>query len=68
MQKKEYSRAEKAFIDAKRAELAVKMYEKLQLPNEAVRVARKHVPAMLNDVNKRVAAAGGNTGGPKTGD
>lgn len=64
MQKKDFNRAEKAFIDAKRPELAIKMYEKLNSANDALRVARKHCPQMLNDINKRFMT--GNTG-EKTG-
>ena len=64
MQKKDFNRAEKAFIEAKRPELAIKMYEKLGSSNDALRVARKHCPQMLNQLNNKFMSGGD---GPKTG-
>ena len=63
VQKKDFSKAEKAFIDAKRSDLAIKMWEKLNSPNDVIRVAKKHNPSMLNDINPRMRDAGGASNG-----
>lgn len=54
-QKKDYARAEKAFIDADKPEMSIRMYLKLQMANEALRVARKYRPDMIADINQRLA-------------
>lgn len=58
MQKKDFAKAEKAFITAKRSDLAIKMYEKLGSHADVIRVAKKHNPAMLNDINARMREGG----------
>lgn len=63
MQKKDFSKAEKAFIGAKRADLAIKMYEKLGSHQDVIRVAKKHNPAMLNEVNARIREGGSGEAG-----
>ena len=57
MKKRELQKAEKAFIDARRPELAIRMYEESGSSQDALRVARKHAPNMLNEINKRFTSA-----------
>jgi intraflagellar transport protein 172 len=54
VQRKEFGKAEKAFLDAKRPDLAIKMYEKLGSAQDAVRVAKKHSPGMVAELNNRL--------------
>lgn len=65
VQKKEFNKAEKAFIDAKRSDLAIKMWEKLNSPNDVIRVAKKHNPGMLNEVNNRLREGGASESTPQ---
>ena len=62
VQRKDFNKAEKAFIDAKRPDLAIKMYEKLGSAQDAIRVAKKHAPSMVNELNSRLRE-GGDGGG-----
>jgi intraflagellar transport protein 172 len=59
MKKRDFQKAEKCFIDARRPELAIRMYEEAQSSQDALRVARKHAPNMLNEINKRFTSQSG---------
>lgn len=50
IQKREYSKAENCFITAKKPELAIKMYTDINNYKEAVRVAKKHIPHIANEI------------------
>jgi len=63
MKKRELQKAEKCFIDARRPELAIRMYEEAGASQDALRVARKHAPNMLNEINKRFTNSQGKMSG-----
>lgn len=63
MKKRDFPKAEKCFIDARRPELAIRMFEEAGSSQDALRVARKHAPNMLNEINKRFTSANGKMSG-----
>ena len=64
MEKRDYSKAEGCFINARKPEIAIKMYLDLGNFQEALRVAKKHAPHLVNEINNRfLNKAGGNMSG-----
>lgn len=64
IEKREYKKAEICFIEAKKPELAIKMYMDLQNFQDATRVAKKEAPHLLPDLaNQSRAGAGANLSG-----
>ena len=51
--RREYAKAEGAFITARKPELAIKMYLEVGNTQEAVRVARKHAPHLVEEIMRR---------------
>lgn len=47
------AKAENCFISAKKPEIVIKMYTDAGNYPEALRVAKKHAPHMVNDLNNR---------------
>lgn len=58
---KDYPRAEAHFVDAKKPELALRAYMEARMFPDAIRVAKRHLPHKLHDVNAEIEAqvAGG---------
>jgi intraflagellar transport protein 172 len=50
VEKREYKKAENCFIQAKKPELAVKMYKDVQNFQEAFRVAKKEAPHLVPEL------------------
>jgi intraflagellar transport protein 172 len=62
LESKDYARAESLFINAKKPELAIKAYSDAKMWNEAIRIAKTHLPHKLHEVNmerQRSAVGGG---------
>jgi intraflagellar transport protein 172 len=53
LEKKDYAKAETAFIAAKKPESAIKMYADMANYPEAIRVAKKHAPHLVSEINAR---------------
>ena len=53
-QKGEYNNAESLYVDARKPELAVEMYITMKKYSDAVRVAKRHLPHKVKDVNARI--------------
>jgi len=54
LEAKDYMRAESLFVDAKKPDLALRMYlDSRQFP-EAIRVAKKHLPHKVHEVNNEI--------------
>ena len=51
--KREYGKAEAAYITARKPELAIKMYLEINNIQEALRVARKHAPHLVEEIMRR---------------
>mmetsp|Transcript_30644 Transcript_30644/g.27830 ORF Transcript_30644/g.27830 Transcript_30644/m.27830 type:complete len:487 (+) Transcript_30644:2705-4165(+) len=51
MQKGDFARAEQCFIQAKKPEMAIKMYLDRGSKTEAMRVAKKHAPQLVNQIH-----------------
>lgn len=58
IEKREYNKAESAYINARKPELAIKMYMDLGNGQEAMRVARIHAPHLVEDIVRRDANSG----------
>lgn len=46
--RKDFGKAEQCYLNAKEPELAIRMYLDVKLSSEALRVAQKHAPHMIN--------------------
>lgn len=66
IEKREYKKAENCFIQAKKPELAVKMYKDIQNWQEAFRVAKKEAPHLVSELTTQHNMAG--HGGAMTGE
>jgi hypothetical protein len=60
--KREFQKSETCFINAKKPELAVRMYTECGAFNDAMRIAKKHAPALLQDVQKLMERTNQNKG------
>eukprot|EP01017_Pseudomicrothorax_dubius_P046139 TRINITY_DN8090_c0_g1_i2.p1 TRINITY_DN8090_c0_g1~~TRINITY_DN8090_c0_g1_i2.p1 ORF type:complete len:616 (+),score=184.35 TRINITY_DN8090_c0_g1_i2:67-1848(+) len=56
--KKDLARAEAAFVGAKKPEIAVKMYTDAGNYQEAIRVAKKHAPHLVGEINTKFVNKG----------
>ena len=65
LERREYAKAEQCYIQAKKPELAVKMYKELGQTQEAIRVARKHAPNLVEGI---IRNPGNQNNGPMTAD
>ncbi len=63
----DFKRAEEMFVAASKPDMALSMYEEANMWQDAVRVAQRHLPHKLNEVNLgfQRAQAGMGTGGTK---
>jgi len=59
MQKRDIAKAEQCFVQAKKPEIAIKMYMELGQQQEAIRVARKHAPQLLPQIQNNIIDAKG---------
>jgi intraflagellar transport protein 172 len=66
-EREDWTRAEEMFVAASKPDLALQMYETSGQWQDAVRVAQRHLPHKLNEVNLKLqsAQAGMGTGGSK---
>jgi len=62
IERREYNKAENCFITAKKPELAIKMYTDLGSFPEALRVAKKHAPHLVNEINNKYMNSATGTG------
>lgn len=53
LDRRDFPKAEVAYISAKKPELAIKMYMDMSQFSEALRVAKKHAPQLVNDINNK---------------
>ena len=65
LERREYAKAEQCYIQAKKPEMAVKMYKELGQTQEAIRVARKHAPNLVEGI---IRNPGNQNNGPMTAD
>lgn len=65
LERKDYQRAEGLFVNAKKPEKALRMYQDARMWNDAVRVAKIHLPHKLHAVNMARQRAAENDGGSK---
>eukprot|EP00939_MAST-03C_sp_MAST-3C-sp1_P000124 g124.t1 len=64
-EQKDHRRAESFFVDAKKPEKALRMYQDAKMWNDAIRVAKLHLPHKLHAINmarQRASASGGDDG------
>lgn len=57
--RREYTKAENCFITAKKPELAIKMFTDLGNFPEALRVAKKYAPHLVNEINNKYMGKAG---------
>ena len=62
MDKRDFQKAEQCFIQGRKPERAIKMYIDIDQYPEAIRVAKKHAPNMVNEINE-IMVRGGRGGG-----
>ena len=65
IEKREYPKAESAFINARKPELAIKMYLDIGNNQEALRVARKHAPHLVEEIMRRDSSEGSADSSPE---
>lgn len=53
IEKREYSKAENSYLQAKKPELAIKMYTDITQFNEALRVAKKYAPDLVAEIMRK---------------
>ena len=58
LERRDFGKAEQCFLNAKDPERAIQMYLDAKLYNEALRVAHKHVPHMVHQINE-ICSRGG---------
>ena len=51
VERKDFTRAETLFISAKKPELALKAYKEAGRWQDAIRVAKRHLPHKLSEIN-----------------
>lgn len=51
LDRKDFGKAEQCYLNAKEPELAIRMYLEVKLSSEALRVAQKHAPHMVHQIN-----------------
>ena len=59
LDRRDFAKAEGCFINAKDPESAVNAYMEERMYGEALRVAKKHAPHLVYEINKRYSGAGG---------
>ena len=59
MEARDFVKAEQCYISAKKPEIAIKMYTEIGQFTEALRVAKKHAPHLVNEINNRFADKSG---------
>lgn len=65
VEKREYAKAETAFINASKPELAIKMYMDISNISEAEKVCKKHAPHLLEEVMRNYSKATGGSLSPQ---
>jgi len=51
-QKSDFNKAEQCYLAAKEPEKAIQMYQENQMFGEAMRVAQKHAPHLVDQINE----------------
>lgn len=59
LDRRDFAKAEGCFINAKDPESAITAYMNEQMYGEALRVAKKHAPHLVHEINKRYSGTGG---------
>lgn len=59
LERRDFAKAEGCFINAKDPDSAVNAYMEERMYGEALRVAKKHAPHLVYEINKRYSGAGG---------
>lgn len=52
LERRDFAKAEQCFINAKEPEKAINMYQEARMYGEALRVANKHAPHLVNAINE----------------
>jgi intraflagellar transport protein 172 len=52
LERRDFGKAEQCFINAKEPEKALNMYQEARMYGEALRVANKHAPHLVNQINE----------------
>lgn len=67
LDRRDFVKAEQCFINAKEAEKAINMYQEARMYGEALRVAQKHAPHLVNQINENYSRgpAVSNQSGPE---
>ena len=52
LERRDYAKAEQCYIQAKKPDLAIKMYTEMGQHTEALRVAKKHAPNLVEKINR----------------
>lgn len=59
IERREFNKAENCFVQAKKPELAIKMYTDQGNFPEALRVSKKHAPHLVNEINSKYMTQAG---------
>lgn len=65
LERRDYGKAEQCYLNAKDPEAAIRMYKEARMIGESIRVATKHAPHLLQNLNddfNRGPAAEGQSG------
>lgn len=63
IEKRDFAKAEQCFIQARKPDRAIRMYTDIDQYPEALRVAKKHAPNLVNDLNDMMVRGRGGAGG-----
>jgi intraflagellar transport protein 172 len=58
-ERRDFGKAEQCYINAKKPESAIEMYQEAQMYGDALRVAQKHAPHLVEKINENFSRGGG---------